>query len=33
MVLVKDLTELKVEDLWREVKGDEGEWWGDLKCM
>lgn len=28
---VKDLTELKIEDLWREVKGDEEEWWGDLK--
>lgn len=31
MVQVKDLTELKVEDLWREVKGDEEDWWGDLK--
>ncbi len=31
MVQVKDLTELKIEDLWREVKGDEEEWWGDLK--
>jgi putative transposase len=30
MVQVRDLTELKVEDLWREVKGEE-EWWGDLK--
>lgn len=32
MVQVKDLTELKLEDLWREVKGDdEEEWWGDVK--
>ena len=31
MVQVKDLTELKVEDLWREVKGEEEDWWGDLK--
>jgi len=31
MVQVRDLTELKVEDLWREVKGDEEDWWGDLK--
>ena len=31
MVQVKDLTELKIEDLWREVKGDEEDWWGDLK--
>lgn len=31
MVQVRDLTELKVEDLWREVKGDEDEWWGDIK--
>lgn len=30
MVQVKDLTEVKVRDLWQEVKGD-GEWWGDLK--
>lgn len=30
MVQVKDLTELKVRDLWQEVK-DDGEWWGDLK--
>lgn len=28
---VKDLTELKLQDLWREVKGDEEEWWGDVK--
>ena len=27
---VKDLTELKLSDLWREVKSDE-DWWGDLK--
>lgn len=31
MVQVRDLTELKVGDLWREVKGDEEEWWGDVK--
>jgi transposase-like protein len=31
MVQVRDLTELKVEDLWQEVKGDEEEWWGDIK--
>jgi transposase-like protein len=31
MVQVRDLTELKVEDLWREVKGDEEDWWGDVK--
>ena len=30
MVMVKDLTQLTVKDLWREVK-DEEEWWGDLK--
>ena len=30
MVQVKDLTEVTVRDLWREVK-DEEEWWGDLK--
>jgi putative transposase len=30
MVMVKDLTELTVKDLWKEVK-DEDEWWGDLK--
>jgi len=30
MVQVKALTELKVRDLWREVK-DEEDWWGDLK--
>ena len=30
MVQVKDLTELRIEDLWREVK-DEEDWWGDLK--
>jgi transposase-like protein len=28
MVQVKDLTELKVEDLWREVKEDEGDFFG-----
>jgi len=31
MVQVKDLTEIKVEDLWREVKWDEEDWWGDVK--
>lgn len=30
MVRVKDLTELTVADLWREVKTDE-DWWGDLR--
>lgn len=30
MVLVKDLTELTVKDLWREVKDEDG-WWGDFK--
>jgi len=30
MIQVKDLTELRLKDLWREVK-DEDEWWGDLK--
>jgi putative transposase len=29
MVEVRDLTELKVTDLWKEVKGEE-EWWGDI---
>jgi transposase-like protein len=31
MVQVKDLTELKVEDLWREVKWEDDDWWGDVK--
>jgi len=31
MVQVKDLTELKIDDLWREVKWDEEDWWGDIK--
>jgi putative transposase len=31
VVQVRDLTELKVEDLWQEVKGDEEEWWGEIK--
>ncbi len=31
MVQVKDLTELTIEDLWREVKRDGEGWWGDLK--
>jgi len=30
MVQVKDLTEVRVRDLWREVK-DEEDWWGDLR--
>lgn len=30
MAQVKDLTQLKLSDLWREVK-DEEDWWGDLK--
>ena len=30
MVQVKDLTELTLEDLWGEVKWDEGDWWGDV---
>jgi putative transposase len=29
VVKVKDLTELKVTDLWKEVKSEE-EWWGDI---
>jgi len=31
MAQVKDLTELKLADLWREVKEEEEGWWGDLK--
>lgn len=31
MVQVKDLTELKLSDLWREVKTEE-DWWGDFKA-
>ena len=31
MVQVKDLTELTVGDLWREVK-DEADWWGEVKA-
>jgi transposase-like protein len=30
MVTVKDLTEITLKDLWREVKGEE-DWWGELK--
>lgn len=30
MVMVKDLTELTLKDLWREVKGEE-DWWGGVK--
>jgi len=29
MVMVKDLTQLTLKDLWKEVK-DEDEWWGDI---
>lgn len=29
MVMVKDLTQLTLKDLWKEVK-DEEEWWGDI---
>ena len=32
MVQVRDLTELTVRDLWREVK-DEDEWWGEIKDL
>jgi transposase-like protein len=31
MARLRDLTELRLEDLWREVKEDEEEWWGDVK--
>ena len=31
MVQVKDLTRLKIEDLWWEVKWDEDDWWGDIE--
>jgi len=30
MAKVKDLTELRVQDYWKEVKGED-EWWGDIK--
>jgi transposase-like protein len=30
MVMVKDLTEVTLKDLWQEVKGEE-DWWQDLK--
>ncbi len=29
MVMVKDLTEITLRDLWKEVK-DEDDWWGDI---
>ena len=29
MVQVRDLTQLNLKDLWREVK-DEEEWWGEI---
>jgi putative transposase len=31
MVQVKGLTELTLKDLWKEVKEEEGDWWGDFK--
>lgn len=31
MIQVRDLTELTLRDLWKEVK-DEDDWWGDLKA-
>ena len=31
MVQVKDLTELKLEDLWREVKWGDEDWWQEVK--
>ena len=30
MVQVRDLTELRLKDLWREVKGED-DWWGEVK--
>ena len=30
MVMVKDLTQLTLKDLWKEVKGED-DWWGDVK--
>ena len=30
MVQVKDLTEITIKELWKEVK-DEEEWWGDVE--
>ena len=32
MVVVKDLTEITVEDYWKAVKGED-EWWGELKAQ
>jgi hypothetical protein len=29
MVMVKDLTQLTLKDLWKEVKTEE-DWWGDI---
>ena len=29
MVMVRDLTQLTLKDLWKEVK-DEEDWWGDI---
>ena len=29
MVMVKDLTQLTLRDLWKEVK-DEEDWWGEI---
>ncbi len=31
MVQIRDLTELTAKDLWQEVKGEEKDWWGELK--
>ncbi len=30
MVMVKDLTQIKLADLWKEVKGED-DWWGEVK--
>ena len=30
---VSDLTELKLEELWPEVRESEKEWWDDLKAQ
>jgi hypothetical protein len=32
MVMVKDLTELAVDDLWREIKGQQ-DWGGGVRAM
>jgi len=33
MVEVRDLTKLRVRDLWQEVKDEESDWWGDFKAQ